>query len=51
MTLTYASTYNFISASVFWSISFKTAAPQNVTEHMLTQKSVEVHCVWLYNKY
>ena len=36
--------------SVFWSISFKMAVAQNVTEHMLTQKSIEVHCVWLYNK-
>ena len=36
--------------SVFWSISFKMAAAQNVTEHMLTQKSIEVHCEWLYNK-
>ena len=34
--------------SVFWSITFKTAALQNVTNNTWRKKNIEV---WLYNKF
>ena len=34
--------------SVFWSITFKTAAPENVTNNTWRKKKIEV---WLYNKF